>query len=112
MMAIAGILTCVLRPLCGGRCCWMVAHGRVQQKNKRPFPALCDSVAVQEKHVLSYTYGVLSAWEHMIEKSTPLSPCDEFLMHGMYDQGSHPSVSMYLKGGEVRYRHLNKCVRC
>ena len=63
--------------------------------NTRAEPALCDSVPVSIPTVLSYSYGRLRDFQDRFRANRTVNSCDDAIMHGMWDSGSHPVVALF-----------------
>lgn len=70
--------------------------------NTRAYPTVCGTTPMPSDTVLDYSIGLSLAWEEVLQISacvygsgtgcTEISPCHRSILHGSYDQGSHPSV--------------------
>ena len=59
--------------------------------------AICDSTPRSSDRglVLNYNFGSLNSWKEHVESSTPMSPCDKSILHGVYDFGRYPSLNLF-----------------
>jgi hypothetical protein len=65
-------------------------------RNTQAFPSVCDLVPVSESGVLTYTYGAWNAFEQQYSDASLITSCSTRLLHGMYDMGTNPDVSMFV----------------
>jgi hypothetical protein len=80
--------------------CWTT-----ELTNKRPEPALCDSVPHNQTGVLTYAYGSLAKFTALVERQGLLSPCDDTgLVHGSHDQGSSSFATLYAGPSDMAHR--------
>lgn len=74
--------------------------------NTRSYPTVCAATPVPSDTVLDYSIGLVSSWVHILMNSacvyepdigavcTEISPCHSSILHGTYNQGSHPAVAI------------------
>lgn len=73
--------------------------------NTRSKPMVCSSEQIPTSGVLQYSIGLVSDWKLVLGSSSAsafnatgyifaLSSCHDRILHGAYDQGSRPSVSL------------------
>lgn len=43
-----------------------------------------------------YNYGTFSSFEKRIQKPGFITSCDDLILHGVYDRGVQPSVSLFI----------------
>jgi hypothetical protein len=78
--------------------------------NTRSFPTVCDSgPTVVTPYTMDYSFGLLNDWKSLLRTSEcvtnkndcfAVTVCNERVLHGSYDQGSKPAVTMIsLPGG-------------
>jgi hypothetical protein len=70
--------------------------GNSETHNKRADVILCDAMPSPTPHVLTYSLASFSAWVAKLQSKLPLSPCDLQFVQGAYDQGSNPSLAMFV----------------
>lgn len=70
--------------------CW-----NSHQHNIGAAVATCDQVPVSNNYILSYNYGTMASWKERISSGTLITVCDEEILHGVYDTGSHPQISLF-----------------
>eukprot|EP01119_Soliformovum_irregulare_P013412 TRINITY_DN3560_c0_g1_i1.p1 TRINITY_DN3560_c0_g1~~TRINITY_DN3560_c0_g1_i1.p1 ORF type:complete len:643 (+),score=152.06 TRINITY_DN3560_c0_g1_i1:2-1930(+) len=75
-----------------GGFCWNTAY-----RNKRANVSLCDSTPVSIPNVLIYNYGTLDDWQHVVNNTDmgDVSSCNVHLLHGMYDMGTQPHMTVF-----------------
>ena len=62
--------------------------------NTRSVPHVCSSVPKPLQHVLDYSIGLLEDWRDVLTSQELVSSCHSRILHGSYDQGSHPTVAL------------------
>jgi len=79
-----------------------------EDNNKRAETALCDSIPRSQRLVLSYNFGTLEAWQQHIANEIPMSPCDDMILHGVYDLGTFSSIcTFYDKNGDLSFLEVH-----
>eukprot|EP01112_Ceratiomyxa_fruticulosa_P008252 TRINITY_DN2133_c0_g1_i3.p1 TRINITY_DN2133_c0_g1~~TRINITY_DN2133_c0_g1_i3.p1 ORF type:complete len:687 (+),score=107.61 TRINITY_DN2133_c0_g1_i3:1026-3086(+) len=70
--------------------------------NKRPEPALCESIPTPTSYILTYTFAKYSDWVDNIISSAQrqskgiINCCSENIFHGAFDSGSNSDVSLFV----------------
>jgi len=73
--------------------------------NTAPLPTMCDRKPHSTPGVLEYSAGLTEDWLQLFDPDSPsaitapsqeftLNSCHGSIMHGTYDQGSHPSIAI------------------
>lgn len=57
--------------------------------------AICDSNPRPEDLVMSYNFGNLVSWYNHINNSIQMSPCDDTILHGVFDFGFNPAICTF-----------------
>lgn len=64
--------------------------------NTRSVPHVCSNEPKPLQHVLDYSLGLASDWHDALSTPNKISSCHPRILHGSYDQGSHPSIALTL----------------
>jgi len=86
-----------------------------QEYNKRAGPTmLCDTKPVSHKGVMTYTLGSSKAWIELFRRpGKTLNACDSNLLHGAYDVGQCPHVTLVVANalkGEAEMLSLHRSI--
>jgi hypothetical protein len=70
--------------------CW-----NTEVQNKDAATGLCDVTPTPSNFSLTYTYSSIENFFSRIDSGATFTSCDEGVLHGAYDYGVSPSVSLF-----------------
>ncbi|PRP77324.1 type A von Willebrand factor domain-containing protein [Planoprotostelium fungivorum] len=91
----------------GDRLYILQVHGEgydynTEERNKNPLVAVCDQTPESSENVLVYNWATLSDWvSHLQSNRSVITSCHADIMHGSFDRGNAPDVSVIHRGGKV-----------
>jgi hypothetical protein len=77
--------------------------GNSESHNKNATVSVCDATPVSTRNIMTYTVGEWSDLTNHLSNSnnTFITNCHRQLVHGMYDMGQHPSITLYNHNDQI-----------